>query len=315
MTQPIAALSIGSDDLHLLVGTSDGKEQFSAIADHSMLVQLIGAMQEGTLPRPVLDQTWQDLGTLVAQARAAGAQTVIALATEVMRQATNGPAFIEQVRASLGIEAEIIAGKEEAALDYSWATFPPEPAFPVLAVDSGGGSTQVILGETPAQHDGRPTFATSLPAGGVNMSRRFFQHDPPAAAEMEALAAHVDQLLQPLPATPRPQSAVFMGGSATTLVRMATGGSTTMLLTAGDLEALLTRLQQQSAATVAAIEHLPLQRAKILPAGAVILQRLLTRYRLHVARVKPHNIRAGLIVRYARDGAEWRARLPLAPNA
>jgi exopolyphosphatase/pppGpp-phosphohydrolase len=102
-----------------------------------------------------------------------------------------------------------------------------------------------------------------------------------------------------------------MGGSADTLVRLATRG-TGNVLKVSDLDRLLTRLQQEDAATVARTEHLPLPRVQILPAGAVILRRLLTTYRLEQTRVKSYNIRAGLIVRYARDGSDWRARLPLA---
>jgi exopolyphosphatase/guanosine-5'-triphosphate,3'-diphosphate pyrophosphatase len=211
MNQPIGAISIGSDDIHLLVGASDGEEHFTAIADRSNIVQLIGALQDGALPPPIVDRAMQELRALVEQARAEGAATVIALATEVMRQASNGQALIDQARSSLGIEAAIISGQEEAALDYSWATFPPEPLFPVLVADSGGGSTQVILGATPAQREGRPAFAVSLPMGGVTMSRRFFQHDPPAASEVAALSEHVETLLKPLPDAPRPRSAVFMG--------------------------------------------------------------------------------------------------------
>jgi exopolyphosphatase/pppGpp-phosphohydrolase len=92
-------------------------------------------------------------------------------------------------------------------------------------------------------------------------------------------------------------------------------GSTGDLLAAGDLDLALDLLQQQDAASVAQAEHIPVQRARILPAGAVILRRLLSAYRLEDARVKRNNIRAGLIVRYARDGVQWRARLPLAAPA
>jgi len=57
----------------------------------------------------------------------------------------------------------------------------------------------------------------------------------------------------------------------------------------------------------------PLSRARLLAAGAVILELVLSHYGLDEAWVKPNGIRGGLVVSYARYGDEWRQHLPLPP--
>jgi exopolyphosphatase/pppGpp-phosphohydrolase len=69
------------------------------------------------VPAKALSQTLLDMEKLVKEARNAGASLLIALATEMLREVATGPAFIELVGATLGIQAVLISGQEEAALD------------------------------------------------------------------------------------------------------------------------------------------------------------------------------------------------------
>ena len=56
--------------------------------------------------------------------------------------------FRDGVRARLGVDAEVVTGDEEAQLSYDGATraLVDVPA-PILVVDVGGGSTELILGD------------------------------------------------------------------------------------------------------------------------------------------------------------------------
>src|SRR5690349_879653 len=114
---PTGVISIGSNDIHLLVATSDGIGTFDRHTNQSMLAELVGSVKGGVVPAKALSQALLDLETLVTQARSAGASPIIALATEAMREVANGPAFIDLVGATLGINAILISGQEEAALD------------------------------------------------------------------------------------------------------------------------------------------------------------------------------------------------------
>jgi len=116
--QRIGVISIGSNDIHLLVAASDGMTTFNRQVNQSMLAELVGAVSGGIVPVKALSQALQDLETLVVSARKQGITTIIALATEAMREVANGPTFIDLVSLTLGIKAVLISGQEEAALDY-----------------------------------------------------------------------------------------------------------------------------------------------------------------------------------------------------
>jgi exopolyphosphatase/guanosine-5'-triphosphate,3'-diphosphate pyrophosphatase len=277
--EPIGVISIGSNDIHLLVATSDGIGAFDRQANQSVLAELVGAVKGGVVP------------------------------AKPLREVANGPAFIDLVGVTLGIQATLISGEVEAALDYCWATFPPVPPMPLLVVDSGGGSTQVILGEGPT-----PVFARSLPVGAGNMTQQFLAHDPPTEEELEALRAHTASLVDALPHVLAPQSAVLMGGSADHLLQFAADPKQHRV-TQDDLHHALHTLQKDSAREIAHNYDCPEERARLLAAGAVILLQVLSRYGLDEASIKPNGIRGGLVVSYARHGDDWKQALPILPAA
>lgn len=319
--QAMGVISIGSNDIHLLVASSDGMSTFQQHVNHSVLAELVSAEQAKVLPVAALTQALQDLDELVTIARTAKAHPILALGTEALREAGNGSAFLEVVAATLGIDAFTITGEEEAALDYRWATspFPSDthrsaPAKPasesgqeqatVLAIDSGGGSTQVALGAGPL-----PTFSGSLPIGAGNLTQKWITHDPPKRAELHALRSHVASLVGTLPpAAPPPDYAVAMGGSADHLVRL-TAHPKRSQLTVTQLDDLLVTLQRKSAAELAKKYTLPVEHVRLLPAGATILQALLRHYGCEQTQVKADGIRGAVVVSYAREGDHWRQGL------
>lgn len=304
-TQPVGVISIGSNDIHLLVAASDGTGTFNRLANQSLLAELVGTVRHGVVPAKALSQALEEIDALVKAARNAGASPIIAVATEALREVANGPAFIDLVGTTLGITALLISGEEEAALDYCWATFPPVPPTPLLVVDSGGGSTQAILGEGPI-----PTFAHSLPVGAGNMTKQFLAHDPPTGEELDALRAHIASLVDTLPVTLNPRSAVLMGGSADHLLQFAADPKQ-FRMTQADLHQALHAMQKHAAHEIAHDYDCPEERARLLPAGAVILSQVLSHFGLEDAFVKPNGIRGGLVVSYARHGDGWRQALPM----
>jgi exopolyphosphatase/pppGpp-phosphohydrolase len=305
--QPMGVISIGSNDIHLLVAASDGIATFDRHTNQSVLAELVGTVKGGVVPVKALGQALQDLEAAVSVARNAGASPIIAIATEALREVANGPAFVELIGTTLGITAVLISGEEEAALDYCWATFPPVQQTPLVVVDSGGGSTQAIQGD-----DATPAFAKSLPVGAGNMTNQFLAHDPPTFEEIQALNDHLSVLVNTLPIVLPPRSAILMGGSADHLLQF-TQDPTTHLMTRDDLHHALGHLLKKPAKEIGHDYEMPVERARLLPAGAVLLTQVLVRYGMDEAHVKPNGIRGGLAVSFARHGDDWRKNLPLPP--
>jgi exopolyphosphatase/guanosine-5'-triphosphate,3'-diphosphate pyrophosphatase len=90
------------------------------------------------------------------------------------------------------VEPEVLSGDEEAALvfDGAIAAQDPRPPEPVLVVDIGGGSTELVLGEGEARK------AVSMDIGSVRLHERHLHSDPPTAAEVAACVADIDRHLE-----------------------------------------------------------------------------------------------------------------------
>jgi exopolyphosphatase/guanosine-5'-triphosphate,3'-diphosphate pyrophosphatase len=147
-----------------------------------------------------------------------------------------------------------------------------------------------------------------MPIGAGGLTRQFIAHDPPKTKELQALAAHVATLVGALPRPLAPRAAVVMGGSADHLLRLA-AHPRRGLLTRADLERALALLHQKAADRIARDERLPVERVRLLAAGATILAQVLDHYGIKAAQVRPEGIRGGLVVCYARGGERWRETL------
>ncbi len=103
--------------------------------------------------------------------------------TSAVRDAANGAAFAAQVNDALGFPARTLSGDEEARLTFLGATSERAGDGELLVIDIGGGSTELVLGAR-----GTVDFHVSTQIGVVRHSERHLHSDPPAAAELDALA-------------------------------------------------------------------------------------------------------------------------------
>src|SRR4051794_20000138 len=110
------------------------------------------------------------------------------VATSASRDAANADVFVAGVRERLGVEPEVVSGEEEAALSFDGAirNLRHAPTRPVLVVDVGGGSTELILGRTG------PDASVSMDIGSVRLHERHLHADPPTAGQVAACLADID---------------------------------------------------------------------------------------------------------------------------
>ena len=157
----------------------------------------------------------------------------------------------------------------------------------MAVIDVGGGSSEIVVGTMPAQVD----WWASADLGSSSLTDRCLESDPPTAAELAAARAIVAQTFAGLaPPRPCPPLALAVGGSATSLCRLAGD-----VLDGPALDRALTALVAAPAVEVAVRHDLDPQRARLLPAGLLILQAgaELLQTRLEVGR---GGIREGVLV-------------------
>ena len=109
-----------------------------------------------------------------------GAERALAVMTSAVRDAADGREFAAELRERTGLDGRILSGDEEAALTFAGATA-TRSADGLLVVDVGGGSTELVAAG----------FHASLQVGVVRHGERHLHDDPPAPAQLAALAADV----------------------------------------------------------------------------------------------------------------------------
>jgi exopolyphosphatase/guanosine-5'-triphosphate,3'-diphosphate pyrophosphatase len=226
--------------------------------------------------------------------------------TSAVRDAANGAEFVATVEERFGLEARAIPGAEEARLTFLGATSGRDPAdtSPILVVDVGGGSTELIVGR------GRSVdFCVSMQVGVVRQTERYLADDPPTCPQLDALAADVAaEIERSVPehirrSTPR---AIAVAGTATSCAAIDQAldpydpsrvhGYEVRLAT---LKLLLARLAALDLDQRRRVKGLHPDRAPTIIAGAIILIRALSAFRIDGYEASEHDILHGVALQRA----------------
>ena len=197
MSETVAAIDCGTNTIKLLVGALP-----EVAVRETRIVRLgQGVDATGRLADEALARTFEALDEYAALIREHGVTRIRFCATSATRDAENAAVFTEGVRERLGVTPDVLSGAEEAELAYDGAVrhLRDEPALPVLVVDIGGGSTELILG---ASLTAPPSAAHSMDIGSVRLHERHLRSDPPTAAEVTACVADIDRHLDACPVSP-----------------------------------------------------------------------------------------------------------------
>lgn len=298
----LGTIDVGTNTTLLLVAeaTPEGVRPLAERAEITRLGRGIG--QDGRLGAEGIARTLEVLRGYAELARAHGAP-LSAIGTEALRRAPNADEFLRPAAEILGSPVEVIGGEREAALTFLAAarSFPVETtAGPVVVVDIGGGSTEVIVAEL-----GRPGLRVSLPLGSVRLTERHVHHDPPTEPEVAALEADIAATLGDLtlpPGLTGRAALIGTAGTVTTLMAMALDlvdydparvhGAQ---LTRAALEAQRDRLRRSTQREREQMAGLDPRRADVIFAGACILLALVRRLDAPTVLVNDRGIRWGLL--------------------
>jgi exopolyphosphatase/guanosine-5'-triphosphate,3'-diphosphate pyrophosphatase len=278
----VAAIDCGTNSVRLLVAEAADDGRLADLDRRLILTRLgQGVDATGRLAPDALARTLDAFAEYAGVIAHFGVDKVRLVATSAARDAQNRDEFFAGARERLGVEAEIISGDEEARLSFTGAlTALPDVAAPVLVIDIGGGSTELIVGSggtTPQIEHG-----ISLDIGSVRVRERFLAADPPTTEQIADAAGYIDQLLD---------------GAGVDFASIATwigvGGTVTSLsalnqrlpaydrakvhvssITRAELSALTDELLSSTVEQVKALPSMHPKRADVICAGALIADRI-----------------------------------------
>jgi exopolyphosphatase / guanosine-5'-triphosphate,3'-diphosphate pyrophosphatase len=293
----LAALDIGSNTVHILVadvvrGKLVDVAHYVEMPELGAQVAKRGAI--GSKARVAL----RALRKVVAEARTHHYDHLLACATEAVREARDGTAFIKQASEVVGAPVRIISGKKEAQLSFIGAASRHAIRREWALVDMGGGSTEIVIAEGH-----RMLRSASLPIGSGMLAATYLS-DPPRPEERARLRRAA---LRELTGAPDGdvERLVATGGTASNLPSVLARRNPPAVLTTQDLLTCETRLDGQRARQLAGRFGLPASRIKALRAGVEALLLLLDWYGLALLHVSHEGLRHGMQLAYLEHGEDW----------
>lgn len=285
MTEPRAAVDSGTNSTRLLVVDAAGRE----VARRTTITRLgAGVDATGHLAPEALARTmavirdyrdlWRDAGVDDTHVRI--------VATSAVRDASNREDWFAAVRAETRVDAEVVTGDQEARLSFAGVAGQVEAEGPLLVVDVGGGSTELVLGSM----DGAVTATHSMQVGSVRVTERHLVDDPPTDHQVEQARRMVEEALDGSvddlgpPGVAAAASVVGVAGTAATLAALHAGVPSAEApdlhghaVPAEDLERWSRRLLAMSTSERAALPAVPDGRADVLAAGVLVLEHVVRR--------------------------------------
>jgi exopolyphosphatase/guanosine-5'-triphosphate,3'-diphosphate pyrophosphatase len=285
----VAAVDIGTNSTRLLVADVEGESVREL--DRRLEITRLG---EGVDERRILlpEAVARVRNVLADYRRAAGeagVERTLAFATSAVRDADNGEAFLGEIEWSYGFTTRLLGGDDEALLTFRGVSAGRQVAPGTIVIDVGGGSTELILGGP----DG-VDFHTSLDLGCVRLTERF-------GSDFAAAASYVrDVLAESVPADVRPEAAIGVAGTITTIATVDLGLDEEdpevvhgHRLSAETVAAWTERLEGMTVEEIRTLRGMHRDRAPVITAGAVVVRETLAHFGLDALEVSERDIMHG----------------------
>jgi exopolyphosphatase/guanosine-5'-triphosphate,3'-diphosphate pyrophosphatase len=279
----VAVIDVGANTLRLLVAGADGGRLEKVREERRRTMLGEDVERFGRLTDEKIERSAEAARKEVRRARKLGAARIEIVVTSPWRNAENGRDLVTALAAATGSQVRALTEEEEAELGFLGAVSRAEiEQAPVAVCDVGGGSTQLAVGSRR-----QPSWLRSVELGSLRLTNRCLHSDPPAPAELASARAVVAETLAPL-TPPLPAVALATGGTARALRRLG--------LERLDREGLEREIRTLAELPTAARAHYAKadpQRARTLPAGAIILAGLQALLRVPL-RVADGGVREGV---------------------
>ncbi len=310
--QRLASFDLGTNTFLLLVADVEDGRVEPAYEKETIVRFGKGVDAAGNLNVEAMQRGLACLQEYVALAKQHGAGQIFAVGTSALRDAANRSEFLDAAFEKTGLRIEIISGEKEAQLAFAGAlSNMPDLPSPIAVLDIGGGSTEVVIGESRQLLSGNeiPLNARSADIGSVRLTERFAKSDPVQPEEVQRLREQAETIMR---ATWSPESlakvktVIGTAGTITTLAAMALAMQEYdprridgYLLTRQKLGEVIAELTRRTIAERQRMPGLSPARADVILAGALILETFLKVFHFSELMVSDRGLRYGVLIEQA----------------
>ncbi|HJQ96670.1 MAG TPA: Ppx/GppA phosphatase family protein [Candidatus Polarisedimenticolaceae bacterium] len=316
----IAAIDVGSNSIHMVVAEARPDGHFLVLDRAKEMVRLgRRSLTTGHLTKTAMDHGIQALQTFISIAKRHGVTRFRAVATSAVRESSNGGEFIQRIYDEVGLRVRVIPGREEARLIYLGVSHVVDlRRGPVLLMDIGGGSVELVLVE-----HGAAVELHSVKLGVSRLTEEFLFSDPPRSREIAKLTAHVEEELAGPLKTARKRKVTRVVGTSGTLLALVSMAAYRLGVRPGReaqglevpaaaVAGLRRQLVKSDRIGRLAMRGMDPKRADLIVAGAVVTDRVLSIVKAKRIQACTWALREGLLLEYIRRharGIEESARI------
>jgi exopolyphosphatase/guanosine-5'-triphosphate,3'-diphosphate pyrophosphatase len=193
----LAVLDIGTNSIHMVLAEVESDFSYKILDRFKDVTRLgDGTFKTHRLPEAAMRRGLEVIKTQVTLARNKGYKRIKAVATSAVREAQNGGEFLKAIAKATGLTVRVVTGQEEARLIYLGVRHSMELSDePVLIVDIGGGSVELIAGKRDTMLQGQ-----SLKLGAIRLKDLYLDRSPPTegmvGAAQQIIAAEIAGAMQ-----------------------------------------------------------------------------------------------------------------------
>jgi len=214
--QRIAIIDLGSNTARLVVMHAIPGYSYRLVDQVREVVRLRKGMTADGLSESAMARGFSTLRLFKRFCDSTGVDLILPIATSAVREAANGPQFVDRVSRQIRISLQVLGGEQEAYYDTVGA-LNEVPLQNGTVIDIGGGSVQI------SDVRGR-SFQTgaSITLGALALTEEFINHDPVTGEEIERVEEEIARQLDTVPWLPKKEGErlVGLGGTIRNLARI-----------------------------------------------------------------------------------------------
>jgi exopolyphosphatase/guanosine-5'-triphosphate,3'-diphosphate pyrophosphatase len=291
----LAAVDLGSNSFHMIVARVDHGQLVIIDRLREMVRLAAGLGLDGQLDTASQQRALECLGRFGQRLRDMQAHQVRIVGTNTLRRARNSSEFLAAAERVLGHPVDVISGIEEARLIYSGVAHDARVIEgPVLVVDIGGGSTELIVGE-----GFEPSHLESLFIGCVGLSQDHFDAGRISAKRFQRARLAARRELLSVANRMRPlnyRHAIGSSGTIRATAEVARAiGCSDGTITLACVETIMDELIRAKRVENLKLAALSAQRAPVFPGGIAILIEAMLALDVRTMTVSDGALREGLL--------------------
>ena len=181
-----AVIDLGTNTFNLLIADTQTRQVLFQTKEGVALG--MGGINEKRLSPAAIQRAFEALQKFKDKCDAKEVNSIRAIGTSAMRDATNTDELIEKVATELKISIEVVSGLQEAELIYKGVALSHTFDEPALIMDIGGGSTEFIVADLKG-----PILAHSFDIGVSRLFQLFDYQDPLSIQDIERVENYLNQ--------------------------------------------------------------------------------------------------------------------------